>query len=129
MSDDEKTKRELLAEVQMLRRALADRQEEKFDPSAVGGIAQDFNQLLTIICGCSDIVFHALPSDQPIREFVTRIRKAGEKAASLTRQLSAMSRKIGPEESKAPNTKNPGILAPESGTRRPLEAGKSSETS
>jgi PAS domain S-box-containing protein len=57
-----------------------------------GGIAHDFNNLLTIVNGYSD---HLLASSAPGREGyeeLSEIRKAGEQAASLTRQLLAFSR-------------------------------------
>jgi two-component system cell cycle sensor histidine kinase/response regulator CckA len=58
-----------------------------------GGVAHDFNNLLCIINGYSDIVYSALRPDDPLRNLVDEIRKAGERSASLTRQLLAFSRK------------------------------------
>jgi PAS domain S-box-containing protein len=58
-----------------------------------GGIAHDFNNLLGVIIGYSEsIELRADPSD-PMRKSATEIRKAGERAASLTHQLLAFSRK------------------------------------
>jgi PAS domain S-box-containing protein len=58
-----------------------------------GGMAHDFNNILTAINGYSDLTLRRLPSDHPLRHNVEQIKKAGERAASLTRQLLAFSRK------------------------------------
>jgi CheY-like chemotaxis protein len=58
-----------------------------------GGIAHDFNNLLTAIRGYSDLLLHRLDGRSEMRREVEEIRKAGERAASLTRQLLAFSRK------------------------------------
>jgi two-component system, cell cycle sensor histidine kinase and response regulator CckA len=60
-----------------------------------GGIAHDFNNLLTLILNYSTFVADALDEDDPIREDVERIRRAGKRAAALTRQLLAFSSKEG----------------------------------
>jgi PAS domain S-box-containing protein len=58
-----------------------------------GGIAHDFNNLLTVINGYSDLLLRELASDDPHREIIREIRTVGLRAASLTRQLLAFSRK------------------------------------
>ncbi len=58
-----------------------------------GGIAHDFNNLLTAIIGYSDMLVGALDGDETNLEFATEIRRAGESASSLTRQLLTYSRK------------------------------------
>jgi PAS domain S-box-containing protein len=58
-----------------------------------GGIAHDFNNLLTVIIGCSDYLDQALPEDSQAREDVEDIKSAAGRAASLTRQLLAFSRR------------------------------------
>ncbi|HEY6443980.1 MAG TPA: PAS domain S-box protein [Candidatus Acidoferrales bacterium] len=57
-----------------------------------GGVAHDFNNLLGVIIGYSDIVEARLKDDDPVRAKVAQIKKAGQGAARLTRQLLAFSR-------------------------------------
>jgi PAS domain S-box-containing protein len=57
-----------------------------------GGIAHDFNNLLTVINGYGDLLLRKLGDDQ-LRRKAQEIKKAGERASSLTRQLLAFSRK------------------------------------
>ena len=58
-----------------------------------GGIAHDFNNLLTAIIGYSDLELTKLPEDTVTAKNIKIIRDAGEKAASLVRQILAFSRK------------------------------------
>jgi nitrogen-specific signal transduction histidine kinase len=58
-----------------------------------GGVAHDFNNLLTIINGYGDLLLWQLPQPGPLRDRVAEIRKAGQRATELTRQLLAFSRR------------------------------------
>ena len=69
------------------------RRRWKRSGGSAGGIAHDFNNLLTAILGYSDLVLNRLPPDDPLAGRVEEIRRAGERAADLTRQLLAFSRK------------------------------------
>ncbi len=57
-----------------------------------GGIAHDFNNLLGVIIGYCEILEDQLPPNNSLRKDCEQIKKAGERAASLTRQLLAFSR-------------------------------------
>jgi two-component system, cell cycle sensor histidine kinase and response regulator CckA len=58
-----------------------------------GGIAHDFNNLLTAILGYCNLMRDDLPAGDPLRADLDEIHSAGERAASLTRQLLAFSRR------------------------------------
>ncbi len=58
-----------------------------------GGVAHDFNNLLTAVLGHADLALARLPPDDPLAEELREIKAAGGRAASLTRQLLAFSRK------------------------------------
>ena len=58
-----------------------------------GGIAHDFNNLLTVIKGYSQLSLIELKENDPMRESIEEIKRAADRAADLTRQLLAFSRR------------------------------------
>jgi PAS domain S-box-containing protein len=79
------------------RRLLEERlmQSEKIESVGrlAGGIAHDFNNLLTAILGYTELLISHRPEADPDRADLEEIQKAGQRAASLTQQLLAFSRK------------------------------------
>ena len=71
------------------------RQAQKMEAigQLAGGIAHDFNNLLTAITGYSEITMLGLMPEDPMWGNINEISKAADRAASLTRQLLAFSRK------------------------------------
>jgi len=71
------------------------RQSQKMEAvgSLAGGIAHDFNNLLVAILGNAEFALELLPEDSDLRDPLQEISRAGERAASLTSQLLAFSRK------------------------------------
>lgn len=58
-----------------------------------GGVAHDFNNILTAMLGFNQLVLDNLPEDDPLRPDVLAIRDGGERASALVRQLLAFSRR------------------------------------
>jgi len=58
-----------------------------------GGVAHDFNNILTAIGGYTDLLLADLPPDDPRRQDVDEIHRAADRAAALTQQLLAFSRR------------------------------------
>jgi PAS domain S-box-containing protein len=57
-----------------------------------GGVAHDFNNILSAINGNARMALEDLPSNQPVRAYLTEISKAGTRAADLVRRILAFSR-------------------------------------
>ncbi len=57
-----------------------------------GGVAHDFNNLITAISGYSDLCLASIPEDLPVRDYLEEIKRAGDRGATLAGQLLAYSR-------------------------------------
>jgi len=71
------------------------RQSQKMEAIGrlAGGVAHDFNNLLTVIMGYSQILRDGLPTESRLKDATAQIRSAADRAAGVTRQLLAFSRK------------------------------------
>lgn len=71
------------------------RQSQKMEAVGqfAGGIAHDFNNILGIVLGYSDLLIRKMAKDDPARPKIEAIRSAGQKAAQITKQLLAFSRR------------------------------------
>ena len=58
-----------------------------------GGVAHDFNNLLTVIKGYTELILSDLEPSQPMHAEMVEVQKAADRAAALTRQLLAFSRR------------------------------------
>ena len=85
-------KRDITKEVGLENRLMQAQKMEAIGTLA-GGIAHDFNNLLTAIVGFSQLALGKLPEGDALRADIVEIEKAGQRAATLTSQLLAFSRK------------------------------------
>ena len=80
-------------EREKLQAQLAQAQKMESVGRLAGGVAHDFNNMLSVIIGHADIALVDLDPSLPLYERLVEIRKAGERSADLTRQLLAFARK------------------------------------
>ena len=88
-------RRERRAQNEQLRleRQLAESQKMEAIGKLAGGVAHDFNNMLTAILGYSSMIHEDAPPKSSIQQQATQIRRAAESAATLTQKLLAFSRR------------------------------------
>jgi two-component system cell cycle sensor histidine kinase/response regulator CckA len=82
-----------ISERQRLEGQLRQAQKMESVGRLAGGVAHDFNNLLTAIIGYSQMAMRHLEPDAPVQKEIHEVERAGKRAAELTRQLLAFSRK------------------------------------
>ena len=82
-----------ISEIRLLQRQLEQAQKMEAVGRLAGGIAHDFNNLLVAILGYADVLRSAVDGNDKRVRCIEEIQKAGERAASLTRQLLLFSRR------------------------------------
>jgi signal transduction histidine kinase len=81
------------AEHKRLENQLIQAQKMEVIGNLAGGVAHDFNNMLGVIMGYSEIIMTKLPAEDPLQEHAEQIQHAAERALGLTRQLLVFSRK------------------------------------
>lgn len=88
-------RRERIAQIEQrrLERQLAGAQKMEAIGKLAGGVAHDFNNMLTAILGYASLIHEDAPDGSPLREQAGQIRRAADNAAVLTQKLLAFSRR------------------------------------
>ena len=90
---DVSEERRALEEQERLRESLLQAQKMESIGRLAGGVAHDFNNMLSVIINYASFCMEGMEENHPFHADLCEIHKAGERAATLTRQLLAFSRK------------------------------------
>jgi PAS domain S-box-containing protein len=82
-----------ITETRAMEQRLREAQKMEAVGRLAGGVAHDFNNVMTVILGYSAILLQELSQQSTARHFVQEMQRAGERCAALTNQLLAFSRK------------------------------------
>ena len=93
MHEDVTQRKQAEAEGEKLQTQLAQAQKMESVGRLAGGVAHDFNNMLGVILGYTEMALEGVPREQPLHDSLVEIRNATERSANLTRQLLAFARK------------------------------------
>ncbi len=82
-----------ITRIKQLERQFIEAQKMEVVGQLAGGVAHDFNNILAVIMGYSDLIATGLDARSPLRKYTVEIDLASERAAGLTRQLLVFSSK------------------------------------
>jgi len=74
-------------------RQLSEAQKMEAIGKLAGGVAHDFNNMLTAILGYATMIYEDAPPESPLQQHALQVRRAAESAATLTQKLLAFSRR------------------------------------
>jgi PAS domain S-box-containing protein len=83
-----------ISDYKALREQLLFSQKMEAVGQLAAGVAHDFNNILTVVSGYSSLALSQLDDGDPVHAHIQEVAKAGDRAARLTRQLLAFSRKL-----------------------------------
>jgi PAS domain S-box-containing protein len=93
MHEDITARKQAEEEKNNLQDQLTQAQRMEFVGRLAGGVAHDFNNMLSVILGHTELVLQQIDPEQPLHGNLEEVRKAAERSADLTRQLLAFARK------------------------------------
>ncbi len=93
VSHDLTERKEMEQQQLLIQKELQQAQKMEAVGRLAGGVAHDFNNMLNVILGYSEMAAARLPDNHPVQDQIRRILEAATKSANLTRQLLAFSRK------------------------------------
>ncbi|MEK7309663.1 MAG: ATP-binding protein, partial [Planctomycetota bacterium] len=97
ISTDITARKKTEAEIKKVQEQLIHIQKMEAMGRLVGGVAHDFNNIVQVVIGYSDLLLADTPKDSPAYSEIKEISNAGKRAADLTAQLLAFSRQKPPE--------------------------------
>jgi two-component system, cell cycle sensor histidine kinase and response regulator CckA len=91
--EDISERKRIAHELKQLEQQVLQAQKMEVLGRLAGGVAHDFNNMLMVIGGCSELLERSLPLETPARVYLDEIQRTSQKAAAITKQLLAFSRK------------------------------------
>ena len=93
MHEDVTQRKQAEVDKEKLQAQLAHAQKMESVGRLAGGVAHDFNNMLGVILGYTEMAMEGVPAGQPLHDSLVEIRNATERSSNLTRQLLAFARK------------------------------------